>query len=410
MVRILIVDDEAVYRRQLEIGLHSNSYQIATAVNGRTAIDLGVRFRPDVLITDWMLKDDIHGLHLVHVLRAVLPTMRAILMTGYPSNHLRSEAGQTQVDDFIAKPFTLDQMRESVNRAVHQKEDIVTGPMLAVLDTNTQGNIAFASFRAKELLSQTCAGIGASNLHDLFDADHVPDLNAAIDRWVPVYPRSPEPIRWYLRSQESTDNGHRLLVIRHQNESRNADMALIEMLLGFKDYEHTRWPFDGRILVLDADALQCRWSISLLESVGAGCYAVETAPQAHRLLTTDVDIEFILVDATVIKDKITDVVAGFQAIRPRIVLVAVTDHDYAAECKAAGFTHVLHKPWRIEHLIECLMGRIGHCSECGLLLPLRHARSTEQAAHWQCTACGMDYLAVIDQEMPINIHHHVRPA
>ena len=51
-MRILVVDDEKRYRAYLGSMLDARGYEVAVAGTGREAIDTGIRFRPDLLLTD----------------------------------------------------------------------------------------------------------------------------------------------------------------------------------------------------------------------------------------------------------------------------------------------------------------------------------------------------------------------
>ena len=62
MPKVLIVDDERSYRDYLGRFLAREGHEVQLAATGREAIDGGCRFRPDVLVVDWMLKDHVHGL------------------------------------------------------------------------------------------------------------------------------------------------------------------------------------------------------------------------------------------------------------------------------------------------------------------------------------------------------------
>ncbi|MBP7933748.1 MAG: response regulator [Phycisphaerae bacterium] len=396
MAKVLVVDDEAIFRRQVELGLRPDGHQIATAASGREAIDIGARFRPDVVLTDWMLRDDIHGLHVAHVLRAVFPEMQVILMTGFPSDHLRSEAAGVPTCGFLEKPFKLEKIQAAISAATTAAASAKPRrSLLAVLEVVVDGRILFANSGAQVLLAETQAGVAASHMTELFGAQ-IPNLDAAIDRWVVAHPIGTGPARWYLRSQEPVDGRSRLVLLRHQRESRTTSLALIEMLLGFRDYEHARWPFDGRVLIVDSDAMNRRWFISLLESVGAGCYAVESLEHALDLLRNDADLEFVLLDLDGSQADPAWMVASIREVASRVTIVASSLRNRMEECASLGIPHFIEKPWRIDDLINRLSGRIGNCAECGLPLPLRWPREGDVVGSWECAACGTIYSAVFD--------------
>jgi len=410
MSKVLIVDDDEIYRRQLQIALRPDGHEIKVASNGRQAIELGTRYRPDVLVTDWMLKNHVHGLHVARALRAVTPQVRALLVTGFASNHLRAEANQTQVDDFIEKPFGLERLRSAVRGAGLRRKTAPGQSPLAVMEVDGAGSIVFRNHGARELLAETRAGQEAASLAEVFSVEDMPDLDQAVERWVAASPRSRQPTLWRLRSQPPSAGGTRLVVLRRQDDPQKVDLSLVEMLLGFRDVEHTLWPLEGRVLVIDGQALNRSLSVSLLESAGAGCYAVESPGEALRLLEKDEGLGYVIIDCGTSEIALDTAVKMIQAARPDIVIVGTSETDRRDRFARLGVEHFITKPWRVNDLINLLTGRIGNCVECALPLPLRRAQPGEAAQSWVCGVCGARYHAVLDDTFPPDVLQNVRPA
>jgi len=409
MSKILIVDDEPVYRRQLEIALLSKGNEIRTASSGREAIDVGVRYRPDVLVTDWMLQDHIHGLHVARVLHAIAPGIGTILITGFPSDDLRAGADKTSVLEFIEKPFSLERIEGAIEKASSYWEQVGEFPKLAVIEVDVNGSILYANDRAKEFFEQTWAGSDATNLAEFFSPEAMPDLDAAIHRWVVASPLADQSISWRLRSQAQSEGESRLVVLLHRDDPHYVNLTLIEMLLGFKDPEVTRWPMDGRVLIIDPEAVNRHWFVSSLERVGAGCYAVESIPEGLKLLQSDEGLMYVILGIDMPDTDLGPSVEEIRLARPDVVIVGTSDDDYRNEFAAVGVKHFLQQPWQSSDLINELTGRIGNCAECGLPIPLRRPREGEVGNSWICTGCGTRYFAVFDDYLPIDMLENVRP-
>ncbi len=409
-MKVLIVDDEEVYRRQLEIALAPAGHEIRTASSGREAIDIGMRYRPDVLVADWMLKNHIHGLHVARVLRAVRPDVATILVTGFASADLRAEAGKSRVFDFVEKPFDVEQIRSAVQAAGAGVPTRNGGAVVAVLEVDRAGTITYANAHAREMLGETRAGGEAASLTDLFSPDAIPDLDAAVEDWVVVFPKAAESVTWHIRAQRASDL--RLVVLRHPDDPQYLDLSLLEMLLGFKDPVHARWPFEERVLVLDDEVLNRTFSISLLESVGASGHAVESPNEGIRLLEHDEGLKFVVMDYNIPNTKPAETVKRIRQARPDAVIVGTSGAYHRDDFAALGVKHFLQKPWRIDDLINTLTGRIGSCIDCGLPIPLRHARTDvgETATGWICQGCGARYHAVFDDEAPTETRRNAQPA
>ncbi len=406
MSKVLIVDDEEAYRDELELAL-SGEHDVKTASSGREGLDLATRYRPDVLVTDWMLKNHIHGLHLVNVTRSVLPDTRAILITGFPSSDLVEDAAEARVLDFIEKPFDLTQIRRAVHQVAGASMLPADRPVLAMLEVDAAGAILYANDHARELLADTRAGVDAGNLAEIFLPETLPDLDIAADHWLAVTPNCEEPVVWHLRSQRPREGG-RLVILRSQDEPQHIGHGMIEMLLGFEPEPITPWPFVGRVLVVDDEPLIRRTLVSQLESCGAGCYAVATPAEALRLLEKDEGLGFVIHDFRLGEGDVALSIRAMKETRPDVVIVGTSAVDHREDFAEMGVEHFLRKPWQIRNLINTLTGRIGNCASCDLPLPLRRPGPEEVGTSWVCGYCGARYRAVFDDTAPPDHHFNVR--
>lgn len=116
--RILIVDDEPTYREYLERFLRRGGLDVRTAETGAEAIELAREFAPDILLADWMLRCEMHGIEVGEALRAQRPELRILLMTGFPTADLEAEAARVGIDGFLEKPFALEELSKAIEAAV----------------------------------------------------------------------------------------------------------------------------------------------------------------------------------------------------------------------------------------------------------------------------------------------------
>jgi len=402
MPSVLIVDDEPHYREHLSAALTRDGHEVRTTATGREAIALGCRFRPDVLISDWMLKNHVHGLNVSEVLQAVLPDLRTIMITGFPSSELRDSAAETGVDAFIEKPFSIDRMKTAIRDLEPPTIPRHRRPFLALLEVAPDGSIRYANRAARELLSETLAGADARSLAEVFSEDAIPDLDDAANRWIVASPRAAAPKAWHIRSQAPDEQGTRLVVLRRQSDPQHAGFALIEILLGVVENRLLRWPFAERVLVVDHDVIGRRTAVSMLESTAASCYGVAGLSDAMPLLKNDDGLRFVILDFKATHD-IREAVAEIRRVRPSVTVVGTSSENRRGDFAAAGVDLFVRKPWRMEILVNMLTGRLGHCPECGLQLPLRKAREGETPSNWACNFCGASYLGVLDATMPKDI-------
>ena len=116
--RVLIVDDEPTYREYLERYLVREGLEVRTAETGAEAIRLALEFNPDVLLADWMLRCEMHGIEVGEVLRNESPQLRILLMTGFPTSDLEAETTRVGIDGFLEKPFSLEDLSAAIRNAL----------------------------------------------------------------------------------------------------------------------------------------------------------------------------------------------------------------------------------------------------------------------------------------------------
>lgn len=348
-MRVLIADDEQRYRDYLRASLAEQGHEVSTVDAGRVAIDFGVRFRPHVLVTDWMLRDHIHGLRVSNVLRAVDPGLQAIVITGFPSSDLQRDARHSGVFRFIEKPFELDEMVEAVNSASACRK---TGALslFGVLEVDGRGRIVNTNGKSRDMMSRTRAGAEAQRLADLFGDDAIHHLVESNERWIRIQPAAREPLDWLMRSKTWPDGG--ILVVLPSSAASLQGDPLIETLLEIDNPRDIRWPFGDHVLVLD-DIREVRGLCAqLLEQVGCVCYKAESEELALKLFQADDEIGVVILDYEMSLDDLGGFVEKLQAIRPQVKIVGTSADDDRRAFQAIGVQRYLDKGWHLSDLIS----------------------------------------------------------
>lgn len=115
--RVLVVDDAdatvEILRRQLE----SVGHTVRCAHDVPSALRVLEGWPVDLVLTDLRMPGP-SGLDLVRHLRQRRPEAAVVMITGYPSIANAVEAGRTGVDDFLAKPFTEQELHAAIDRAL----------------------------------------------------------------------------------------------------------------------------------------------------------------------------------------------------------------------------------------------------------------------------------------------------
>jgi DNA-binding response OmpR family regulator len=119
--RILVIEDEAHLAAGLKLNLELEGYEVETARTLReTAALLVQESRYDLLILDVMLPDG-DGFTLCKKLRAAGDYTPVIMLTARSSAEDRVRGLNTGADDYIAKPFELDELLARVRSALRRR-------------------------------------------------------------------------------------------------------------------------------------------------------------------------------------------------------------------------------------------------------------------------------------------------
>jgi DNA-binding response OmpR family regulator len=83
MRRILIVEDEPDALELLVSWIHhQRGWEVRSAQSGKSAIELSKTFKPDVVIADYLLEDDVTGVDVIVEVQAHEAPVRCVLVTG----------------------------------------------------------------------------------------------------------------------------------------------------------------------------------------------------------------------------------------------------------------------------------------------------------------------------------------
>lgn len=399
MSRVLVVDDEPRYREHISRALARDGHEVCTAGNGRDAIATGSRFRPEVLIADWMLKDHLHGLHVSEALRAVVPGLETILITGFPSTDLRDDARSFKVSEFLEKPFEMARLRDAVRTISSSVPTTLDRSPIAVFSVDRNGAIRYPNERARQLLGQTRTGELPGDLWTLIDFRDSAEIRTATQRWVVVEPRGAVGSRWHLRAREHPDGQGWLIVVVPDDQQHHKDHPVVQMLLDLKPSATVLWPFQGRTLIVDDDQWVRHVVAEQIECGGGICHAADTVVTALRTCERDSGIDVIVLDYDLPGESPQAFLGQCREILPRARVVGTSGTDRSAEFARIGVSLFLLKPWTVSDLINLLLDRIGNCTTCGVSLPLRRVRENERPQKWVCQACGAQYKAVLAEEL-----------
>lgn len=115
MHKILIVDDEQNMRVALFEALSRNGHDVAVAEDGGMALEMIARNPPDLVVTDIKMPG-MDGLELLRQVKALLPALPVVIMTGFATVDTAVEAMKQGAFDYLLKPFPVEVIEETVAR------------------------------------------------------------------------------------------------------------------------------------------------------------------------------------------------------------------------------------------------------------------------------------------------------
>lgn len=125
---ILVVDDEASVCKSIASALETEGYLVDTVPGGEQALAKESRTKYAVALVD-LVMPDIGGIELLEKIKERNPNITIIMITGYPSIRTAVQAIKFGAFDYIPKPFTPDELRTLVARALgrrHYYEEVAS--------------------------------------------------------------------------------------------------------------------------------------------------------------------------------------------------------------------------------------------------------------------------------------------
>ncbi|HEY4249016.1 MAG TPA: ATP-binding protein [Lacunisphaera sp.] len=114
--RILVIDDNAGLRTSLATALESAGYSVRTGADGQQGVEIAREFKPEVVVCD-MHMPNANGSSVLAALRKEenFALSQFILMTGDLSGTPQRVGMDLGADDYLAKPFTVDEFLNCVS-------------------------------------------------------------------------------------------------------------------------------------------------------------------------------------------------------------------------------------------------------------------------------------------------------
>jgi len=154
---ILVVEDEPSLQETLAYNLKKEGYSVETVGDGREALDLARKLKPDLIVLDLMLPG-LDGFEVTRVLRKEMTT--PILMLTARDDEIDRVVGlEVGADDYLTKPFSMRELmarvKAQLRRARIIREEMKSQPAELAQDKLTFGNLVVNRTRREVTLDDT---------------------------------------------------------------------------------------------------------------------------------------------------------------------------------------------------------------------------------------------------------------
>jgi two-component system, response regulator RegA len=119
--RILVVDDDEVFRERLAASLRRRGHSVITASTHEETMACLSDFMPQCAVIDLRLEGE-SGLVLARTLREACPDVRVLILTGYGSIATAVDAMRIGAVDYLSKPADTDQIEAALFSSVADSE------------------------------------------------------------------------------------------------------------------------------------------------------------------------------------------------------------------------------------------------------------------------------------------------
>ena len=159
MTRVLVVDDEPQILRALRINLRVRQYEVFTAASGTEALEVAGRHPPDLVILDLGLPD-LEGVEVIQGLRG-WTAAPIVVLSGRADSADKVEALDAGADDYVTKPFSIDELLARMRAAVRRSGAVEEQPRIRLGDVVVDLAAKRVERAARAPAATALAGTGA---------------------------------------------------------------------------------------------------------------------------------------------------------------------------------------------------------------------------------------------------------
>lgn len=107
--KVLIIEDDQTMREMVAYNLRKAGFEVSEEADGRRGLGFARSGDHDLIITDLMLPS-LDGVQIVREVRRTRPDVAILMLTARAENEMRLAGFDVGVDDYLTKPFLMDEL------------------------------------------------------------------------------------------------------------------------------------------------------------------------------------------------------------------------------------------------------------------------------------------------------------
>jgi formate/nitrite transporter len=123
--KMLVIDDDSVVLDSCRKIFTAEGFEVVTTDRAREGLDLVSDTKFDIILCDWKMPE-LDGIDVVEMLDKRSPESAVVMISGFPAVERAAEVMKRGAMDYMAKPFTPEEISAAVRKAIKRKEEEIS--------------------------------------------------------------------------------------------------------------------------------------------------------------------------------------------------------------------------------------------------------------------------------------------